>query len=528
MMRRCIALILALAVCMGIFSACMNEDSYPPALELSSDVPPRQGEETLAQGEFEATLYYINEDGTRLAGEKRTVRCEEGESMALCTMRALMDGPQSQSLERSVPYKLKLDKVEKSMGICNVYLSGGFPGSESDWLIARLAIAATLSDTLGIQAVNVLYNGKEQGYNSNAIGEARYLGQSLDKYAEDMAEKYPDRSKGSMSEVVKYINQYVTMYFTNAERTLIAAHSVQLSVSSEASVTDLVTILTGKLAAGISGEDALEPVLPADFTLAREPRIGVAGMEEEETDAESSAEKNTSKDKTGEASSTSAPSSLPLFAPKVIYITIKQPKNDYDERLMCAALTLTLTGYLPGISGIVLYVEAEDGTRTKLVDDVDYLTRDMYTDMLGTSVSVDYPDENGSMLKRENKIVPSSDEYDLTKRVLTLIDAQGSSGLGFAPLSRDDVERVYLADGIAVIEWKEGFTDKLKEALSYESAESADRLEMLIIYSFVNTLTELPYIKKVWMSEGGEKLGMINRIYLGNALLRSPGLTGNE
>ena len=66
MMRRCIALILALAVCMGIFSACINEDSYPPALELSSDVPPRQGEETLAQGEFEATLYYINEDGTSL------------------------------------------------------------------------------------------------------------------------------------------------------------------------------------------------------------------------------------------------------------------------------------------------------------------------------------------------------------------------------------------------------------------------------------------------------------------------------
>ena len=52
----------------------------------------------------------------------------------------------------------------------------------------------------------MLYNGKEQGYNSNAIGEARYLGQSLDKYAEDMAEKYPDRSKGSMSEVVKYID----------------------------------------------------------------------------------------------------------------------------------------------------------------------------------------------------------------------------------------------------------------------------------------------------------------------------------
>ena len=56
MMRRCTALILALAVCMGVFSACISEDSYPPPLELSSGVPPRQGEETLAQGEFEATL----------------------------------------------------------------------------------------------------------------------------------------------------------------------------------------------------------------------------------------------------------------------------------------------------------------------------------------------------------------------------------------------------------------------------------------------------------------------------------------
>ncbi len=524
MMQKCIALMLSLVLSMGVFAACMNEDSFTPQLELSRDTPPRQGDETLAQGEFEATLYYINEDGTRLAGEKRTVRCEEGESIALCTVRALMEGPQNPSYERSVPSKLKLDKVEKSMNICNVYLSGGFPGSESDWLTARLAIAATLSDTLGIQAVNLLYNGKEQGYNSNAIGEARYLSQSLDKYAEDMAEKYPDRSKGHIGEAVKYIDQYVTMYFTNAEKTLIAAHSVQLHISSEASVTDLVAILTGKLAAGVSGEDALEPVLPADFTLACEPRIGIAGMEEDEPKEPDTASSGGKKDPTP----TSTPGSLPLFAPKVIYLTVKQPKNEYDERLMCAALTLTLTGYLPGISGIVLYIEAEDGTRTRLEDGVDYLSRDMYSDMLGTSVSVDYPDENGSMLKRENKIVPSSDEYDLTKRVLTLIDAQSTGGLGFAPLSRGDVERVYLADGIAVIEWKAGFTDKLQEALSYEAEESADRLEMLIIYSFVNTLTELPYIKKVWMSEEGEKLGTINRLYLGNALLRSPGLTGNE
>lgn len=494
MPKRGLALLIVLIMCMGFVSGCTSEDSYTPALEPSRDEPPKQGEETLAKGEFEATLYFVSEDGTRLTAEKRQVRCEEGESMALCTVRELMAGPDNMSLSRSVPSRLKLDKVEKSMSICNVYLSGGFPAQESDWLTVRLAIAATLSDTLDIEAVNVYYNGKEQGYNSHAIGEARYGGESIDFYKSDMEEKYGGR--GGSDEAARYISQYVTLYFTNAEKTLIAAHSVELSVSSEATVMDLVTVLTTKLAAGVSGEDALEPVLPADFALARSPEISVIGDDGRED------------------------ATLSLYAPKVIDLTIKKPGGAYDEQLVSAALTLTITGYLPGISGIRLYVEDENGERTQLFEEEEYLSRDMYSDMLGTSVSVDYPDENASMLRREDKIVPSNEEYDLTARIYTLIEAQRTSGLGFAPLDKEDVERVYLADGVAVIEWKAGSMDKLRDA----TAAVDDRRELLIIYSFVNTLTEIPYIKKVWMSECGEKLGTVKNIYLGNALLRNPGL----
>lgn len=500
MKRSKLAALTALLLSIIMLCGCMDETGYTPQLSPSADEPPKHGEETLAKGEFEATLYFINEDGNRLAPEKRQVRCEEGESMALCTVRALLTGPESPNLQRSVSSRLKLEKVEKSMSICNVYLSGGFPAREADWLIARMAIAATLKDTLGIEAINLYYNDKEQGYNSRAIGEARYNGESIDLYTSEMEEKY-GRNAGS-GEAVKYISQNVTLYFTNAEKNLIAAHSVELSVSSEASVMDLVTILTSKLAAGISGENALEPVLPADFALSRDPEISVIG----------------------DAGDNSSVSSLPLYAPKVIDLIIKQPNGKYDQKLMCAALTLTITGYLPGISGIRLYIDAGDGLEPiQLEPEEEYLSRSMYTDMLGTSVSVVYPDENGSMLRREEKIVPLNEEYDLTARIHTLIDAQRSSGLGFAPLERDDLERVYLADGVAVIDWKEGFSQKLRAAL-----EGADeRYELLLIYSFVNTLTELPYIKRVWFSEGGAKLGSINNIYLGNALLRSPGLMNN-
>lgn len=529
MKRRIIALILALAICLGLFSGCMSDSGYTPALELSRDEPPKQGEGTLASGEFEASLYFVNEDGTRLVCEKRTISCGEGESMALCTVEALLEGPDTPSYQYSVSPKLKLEKVEQSMNICNVYLDGGFPGDESEWLTARLAIAATLKDTLGIEAINLLYNNKEQGYNSHAVGEARYSGESLDAYLEDMAEQY----SGYSGEIKQYINQYVTLYFTNADCTLIAAYSTEIAVSPTVDVTNVVSMLTEKLAAGVLGDSNLEPVLPADFSLAEEPRIGIYGMEDytaETTDEgqnEGSNETSTEDPSDDETdTSTSTTQALPLYAPKVIYLTIREPGGEYDERLLCASLTLTLTGYLPGMSGIVLYMQREDGTKVQLMSENDYITRDLFSDMLGTSVPADCPDESGTLLTKQSEIVPSADADDLTKRVLTLIDAQSSSGLGFAPLSKEDVERVYLSDGTAVIEWKEGTSEKLKAAL--EGEENADRLEMLIIYSFVNTLTEIPYIKKVWMSEGGQKMGLINNIYLGNALLRSPGLMNGD
>ena len=500
-----VSLILALALTAAFFGGCMTEDSYTPELPVSYDKPPAPSEDAGAQGRFDAKLYYISEDGLKLAPEERTVLCEEGEGMAFSTIKALMTGPNSPTSRRSVPSRLKLDKVEETMGICNVYLSGGFPSSENDWLIARLAIAATLGDTIGARAVNVFYNGKEQGYNNRPIGEARYSGESVDAYISAMEEAYGKRM-GS-GEAGKYISQSVTLYFTNVEKTLIAAQSADITVSADASVMELVEVLTAKLAGGVSSEHALEPVLPADFMLCEEPRISVFG---ESSDPDSSS------------------SSLPLYAPKIIELTITPPAMEYDQRIMCAALTMTLTGYLPGISGIKLYILNDDGTKQQLYPDMDYLSRDTYTDMLGTSISVDYPDENGLMLKKGSKIVYSSEQYDLAVRLRALLEANNESGTDIAGLTADDINRIYLVDSTAVIDWKEGFTKKLRDALGGDASAAGDREELLMIYSIINTLTELPYVRRVWMSEQGQKLGMINRIYLGNPLLRSPGLIGSN
>ena len=44
----------------------------------------------------------------------------------------------------------------------------------------------------------------------------------------------------------------------------------------------------------------------------------------------------------------------------------------------------------------------------------------------------------------------------------------------------------------------------------------------------MNTLTEIEDIGRVWMLEDGKKLGSIDKIYLGNSLMRNPGILVNE
>ena len=77
---------------------------------------------------------------------------------------------------------------------------------------------------------------------------------------------------------------------------------------------------------------------------------------------------------------------------------------------------------------------------------------------------------------------------------------------------------------------KAGFTDKLRAYINSEDDTGIpqENRERAFIYSIVNTLTEIEDIGRVWMLEDGKKLGSIDKIYLGNSLMRNPGILVNE
>lgn len=517
---RLTALLLAAAMCAAFLTACATEGNEPPELALSAGLPPQRSQWGNDEGSFQATLYFLSEDSRKLSTEERTLSCGSSQGMEYAAVAALIKGPESPSLQNSVSSRLNLDRVEVSMGVCNVYLNGSLPREGQDWLIARVAIAATLRDTTGTEGVNVFYSGKEQGYNSMPLGEARPISEALDVYLSNIDRLYLEEA----SEAGRYSTHYATLYFANAEGTLLAAQSASLSYAVDAEPLALVEMLTSKLAAGDPGGSGLEPVLPADFQLAAEPKIVVIGAENPTPEQNA---KNTANPAGATPGPTTAP--LPLYAPKIVELTIKEPALSYDETLMCAALTMTLTGYLPSVNGIRVFIQDDTGAVTKLYQQEDYLTRELFRDLLGTSVVLAYPDSEGLVLKRVERIIPSSQTLDPYQRLCELLRGPADPGVQYPVFTEQDVESVYISDGVAVVNWKAGFSQKVEEMIAQKNSSiPAERRELLFLYGVVNTLAQFPYVNRVWMLEDGKKLGTVGQMYLGNALVCSPGLMESE
>ena len=175
------------------------------------------------------------------------------------------------------------------------------------------------------------------------------------------------------------------------------------------------------------------------------------------------------------------------------------------------------------------YLIDEDGKITELAPD-GYFTREDFSGRIGRIVNIDYPNRDGSLLYRASRAVSSEESYDPMAILTELLSGSTDLGGMCGGFTADDISGVYKTDNTIVIDWKAGFTDKLRAYINSEDDTGIpqENRERAFIYSIVNTLTEIEDIGRVWMLEDGKKLGSIDRIYLGNSLMRNPGILVNE
>ena len=501
--------------------SCTVNREYTPQMTLSSTMPntAKAGGENLLS--LEAQLYFVSEDGMRLSVESRTIEYDGNTSRVEAVINALIAGPDSAVYQESIPGDMTLQKAELSTDVCNVYLLASYIPDVDVWLTARAALAATVYQCEGIESINLYLNGMEPGYYGRALGAMMPISGKLDTYITNLKQEYEALEIQEATEASVYESRTATLYFTNSESKYLIAANEEINYDCGLTTGQIAQLLISKLQ---DGDEGLEPVLPVNLTLAAVPQVIPVGIIDAMYNSEDGdiphpeASPNWRKEQEWSKPDEEG----------VVELLINEPASTYGENIMCGALTLTLTGYLPNISGVAIAMKKADGTIVNL-SEKGYFTRDDYAVYIGRNIYLAFPDSEGSMLHRVSRVISSGSAYDPQTRLRELLQGEADPGVRYPLFEGDDVLDVYITGDTAVVNWKAGFAQKLRDLIATDQTSlPQDRRERLFVYSVVNTLTEIPGVQRVWMLEDGKKLGMIDQIYLGNALLRNPGIMIDE
>lgn len=493
-----------LALLMMTTAACAEQREYPDALPESAAVPPERPEDGEPAEVFEAELYFLSESGN-LAAELCSVSRMPGESRAEAAVLAMMNGPLSSQLFHSLPEGLSLERVELSGNVANLFFSGMFT-SERDWLIARAALAATVcAAEEGIEYVNVYLENQEPGYQGRELGALAPIETSLDIYLEQY---YYNAQSLQPTEAGRFEKRSATLYFQHSTGNLLIASNRELSYSATTEKESLVKILLEELMKGAVGADGLEPVLPASLAFETPVVLPCKSRDDHSILREDEAEEGENA-ASGEC---------------IVELKLYRPQEEYSERLMCGAIILTVTGYLPEVRGVrISYIE-QDGSVTALNGGVPY-TRSDFENLVGHTILLAYPESDGSILHWVERAVTQDTVYDPEARLKILFEGPADPGVAYPVFTADMIKEVYTSGETIVINWKKGFVENMKAMIAYTgSSLPTDRREQLFIFGVINSVTAIPGFSNVWMLENGKRLGTVERIYLGNPLLNNPGL----
>jgi len=103
-------------------------------------------------------------------------------------------------------------------------------------------------------------------------------------------------------------------------------------------------------------------------------------------------------------------------------------------------------------------------------------------------------------------------------------------GISYPVFVPEDVLGVYLQGDTAIVNWRAGFLQKLKDMIETAPTQlPKGSRERMLIFGVINTLTDMQGIQRVWMLEDGRRIDdSAGTIYLGSPLNRSPGLMLEE
>lgn len=493
------SLIVYALICALMLSGCM-----PLSVDLQrADQPvslpePEAGAAEPAVGDSQPSysyyvpLYFVSSD-QQLISFKRAVTVEAGGSLPEKAMLALLRSDGAAEAVSPFPEGTKLLSIERSGNVAVVDLTIEARNAEDDQRLMRMreVIAATLLGLDGIEYVNVLIAGREEGLLSLPAGAVSHVHDDLTAAWMRLSTESEllSRTDGEAASA----ERSVIFYYPARDGKSIAPVAGTVRITGGDFVTPVIEALTKQPEA-----DCLRSPLPADAqVLAEKPEIV------ETADGRRMVRLS--------------------FDSSLIAMLEKEGLSQWQ---LCASLTYTLTGFVPGVDGLIVMLGDGQLTRverdgTTLTFNGGEMTRSSYPDALCRLSAVYMSAQEGGLVRSQRPMDPigAVSPRALLSELFEGPEAWETGAARVLPdgVSIDDLLGIRISGGEATVNFSSNF---------YRCCQSLTaQQEQNLIYAFVNTLTELSSVSSVRFQVEGETVDhLVSAVYLRGSLLRNPGI----
>ncbi len=475
MKNKFIAVVLMI-MCFTLSSCTNNEGEALVATPISTT----QTLQTQTKQDIEINLYFYTSTNNNFTRESRVVEREDNTSLAEIALTELFKGPTAENGVRLLSTNISLKKLEISEGTVNVYLNkGAFDGlSELDQVKARFAIYYTLKDLEDIQYVNVYVGDNAPGYNYKPFG-------TLKKYnLNDYKSEFLNEAASAEQTVQK---RNVTLYFANQNGDYILPEVRTITINDNSYVISVID----ELIAGPTDRTITKGILTSECQITTANITTVDGVRTLSLKFKK----------------------LPLLA---------NTSGLKSEDITYASIVYTLTGFLVDIDKVVIY-NGNDVVYTQVtaVKNI-YHTRTMYSKYLGTQIALYYPDTTKKQLYKVLRTVYNGDAQNPVKVLTELFkgpnDKETSLAWPVLPqgITAQDILSVQIKGTVAYVDLSENFYTILQQNKSSE---------FITAFSIVNTLCDIPGVKKVQFLMNGQKRDLlVDKIKIANPIYPDYGI----
>lgn len=456
-----------------------------------------QKQDKVATQKVNIALCFVNSDKTKLVTQVREVNLLSSENKAETALNELIKGPdlsKDPSLKPTLTSSVKVLKVEQSENIVTVNLNQEYKKlSGKDALIARLSIVNTLTELDGIKYVSLFVDGQELGFNGKPFGPmTEYIGDINTLWNSLQQSGSQNSSKDSIDLITGRGN--AALYFADKTSTYLIPEVRK--INSDSDDTSYINTIITELAKGPNDDTKLS-VLPQDLKLIDVPE--------------------TKKLKNGKTQ---------------IVLNFDGSFEDYlnenrkKQMMAVGSIVESITGVMPDVDYIEVLINGKPVQQ--LISDFpikqDDLTRDNFDSYVGDRILLFFANHDNSVLVPVYRAIAKQDVIYESKRLEELFkgplsgEDKDARPILMTPLSMSsDVAEITVDNDTVSINFTLSFQKKC-QGLNATA-------ERMFVYSVVNTMTQLPSVKKVQFYISGKKVDTLSgNISIREPLIKNPGL----